>query len=232
MSKLAVAVIAALCLVVPTVAAAEDHGHGVDHITCGDGTALTPPLASPVCAEHGGVASVTCVSGAVLTPPLGGKRCPASENAAPPAQQLSGGDGAGGGDDAGAGDEADRGRHGDAPPLKAAFLNRVWRIAGSAAGFQDGVLDFSADRILGLPKRFASQDDALVDQDARVLVTPRTRVFDAGHHRLSGDAAASALDAADTVLVMAKLLPQATWQQDDDSTPVPTLRAKKIVIQS
>jgi hypothetical protein len=97
---------------------------------------------------------------------------------------------------------------------------------------QDGVLDFTADRIFGLPHRYASQDDAVVGQDARVLVNPRTRVFDADHHRLSGDSAASALDAADTVVVMAKLLPQAKWQQDEDGTPVPTLRAKKIVIRS
>lgn len=224
MLKLSVAAIAALCLALPTGASAEDHGRAVDHVTCGDGTVLTPPFSSPVCAEHGGLASVTCVSGATMTPPLDGKRCPtAPEGDGPPAppQQPTG--------DTPSGDHGD---HGATPRLEAGFLNRVWRIAGSADGFQDGVLDFTADRIVGLPHRFASQDDALVGQDARVLVTPRTRVFDADHHRLSSDAAASALDAADTVLVVAKLLPQAKWQQDQDSTPVPTLRAKKIVIKS
>jgi hypothetical protein len=144
MLKLAVVAMAALCLAVPTVAAAEDHAHAVDHITCGDGTVLTPPFSSPVCAEHGAVASVTCASGATLTPPLDGKRCPAAPEgdgpSAPPEQPA-----------------------GDAP---------------------------------------------------------------------SGDAQASALDAADTVVVMAKLLPQAKWQQDEDGTPVPTLRARKIVIRS
>jgi hypothetical protein len=227
MLKLAVAAMAALCLAVPTVAAAEDHAHAVDHITCGDGTVLTPPFSSPVCAEHGAVASVTCASGATLTPPLDGKRCPAAPEgdgpSAPPEQPAG---------DAPSGDQGGHGDRGDTPRPKAGFLNRVWRIAGSADGFQDGVLDFTADRIVGLPHRFASQDDALVGQDARVLVTARTRVFDADHHSLSGDAQASALDAADTVVVMAKLLPQAKWQQDEDGTPVPTLRAKKIVIRS
>jgi hypothetical protein len=220
-----------LALALPAIAPAEDHGHAVDHITCSDGTALTPPFSSPVCAEHGGVASLTCVSGATLTPPLDGKRCPASEAGAPPAapQRPAGGDAGKAGDDNAS--VGDHGHQGDARPLNAAFLNRVWRIAGTASGFQDGVLDFTADRILGLPRRFASQDDALVDQDARVLVTPHTRVFDGDHHRLGADASATALDAADTVLVVAKLLPQAKWQQDEDGTPVPTLRAKQIVIK-
>jgi hypothetical protein len=224
MLKLSVAAIAALCLALPTGASAEDHGRAVDHVTCGDGAVLTPPFSSPVCAEHGGVASVTCVSGATMTPPLDGKRCPtAPEGDGPPAppQEPTG--------DTPSGDHGDRAA---TPRLEAGFLNRVWRIAGSADGFQDGVLDFTADRIVGLPHRYASQDDALVGQDARVLVTPRTRVVDADQHRFSGDAAAAALDAADTVLVVAKLLPQAKWQQDQDGTPVPTLRAKRIVIKS
>jgi hypothetical protein len=173
------------------------------------------------------VASVTCASGATLTPPLDGKRCPADagdDGPQAPAQQP------GSGDDGG--DSGDRADGGDAPHLTPGFLNRVWRIAGSADGFQDGVLDFTADRIIGLPHRFASQDDALVGEDARVLVTARTRVFDADHHRLGADAQASALDAADTVVVTAKLLPQAKWQQDVYGTPMPTLRAKKIVVKT
>ena len=236
MLKLAVAAVAALSLALPAVAAAEDHAHAVDHITCGDGTVLTPPFSSPVCGEHDGVASVTCASGAVLTPPLDGKRCPAAgEDGQAPEQQAgddpSGDDGEQG-EPADNGDKGDGGDHADAPRLKPGFLNRVWKIAGSADGFDDGVLDFTADHIVGLPKRFASQDDALVDQDARVLVGPHTRVFDADHHRLAGDAAAEALDAADDVVVMAKLLPRAKWQEDEDGTSVPTLRAKKIVVKS
>jgi hypothetical protein len=219
MPKLALAAVAAVCLALPAAAAAEDHARAVDHITCGDGTVLTPPFSPPVCAEHGGVASVTCTSGATLTPPLDGKRCPGGpegDGAHPPAPQHA----------------PSEGNHGDAPRLQPGFLNRVWRIAGSAGGYQNGVLDFTVDRIVGLPHRFASQDDALVDQDAHVLVTDGTRVFSADHQRLTGDAASAALDAADEVLVVAKLLPQAKWQQDVDGTPVPTLRAKKIVIKS
>jgi hypothetical protein len=224
MLKLVVVAAAAACLALPAVASAEDGGHAVDHITCGDGTTLTPPFTPPVCAEHGGVASVSCVSGETLTPPLDGKRCGAEGEDA--GQPPAGGDGEGDHENQGQGDH-----HGDAPRFAAGFLNRVWRIAGSANGFDNGVLDFTADRFFKLPRRFAKQDDAIVGEDSRVLVTDHTRVWDADHNRLTGDAEASALDAAENVVVVGKLLPRAKWQQDEDGTPVPTLRAKKILLQ-
>jgi hypothetical protein len=230
MLKLAVVAVAAACFALPSLASAEDGGHAVDHITCGDGTTLTPPFTPPVCGEHGGVASVSCVGGTTLTPPLDGKRCPAEgEGDGDGGQQgPTGDDGDNHGDGHKGGDE----HRGDAPHFTAGFLNRVWRIGGSANGFEDGVLDFTIDRFFKLPRRFAKQDDAIVGEDSRVLVTAHTRIFDADHHRLAGDAATTALDDADRVAVFAKLVPQAKWQQDEDGTPVPTLRAKKIVIKA
>jgi hypothetical protein len=227
MLKLVVVAAAAACLALPAIASAEDGGHAVDHITCGDGTTLTPPFTPPVCAEHGGVASVSCVSGETLTPPLDGKRCAAEGEGEGGQQPPAGGEGEGDGEHQGQGEH-----HGDGPRFAAGFLNRVWRIAGSANGFADGVLDFTADRFFKLPRRFAKQDDAIVGEDSRVLVTDHTRIWDTDHNRLTGDAAAAALDAADGVVVVGKLLPRAKWQQDEDGTPVPTLRAKKILIQS
>jgi hypothetical protein len=223
MLKLLVVAAAAACLALPSLASAEDRGHAVDHITCGDGTTLTPPFTPPVCGEHGGVASVTCVSGETLTPPLDGKRCEASQDEGNPPEPPSGDDG----------DQGDGEHHGkgDGPRFAAGFLNRVWRISGSANGFADGVLDFTADRFFKLPKRFAKQDDEIVGEDSRVVVTDHTRVWDADHNRLTGDAAASALDEADDVVVVGKLLPRAKWVDDEDGTPVPTLRAKKILIE-
>jgi hypothetical protein len=219
----AVVAVAATCLAAPALVNAEDGGHAVDHITCADGTTLTPPFTPPVCGEHGGVASVTCESGETLTPPLEGKRCGAESESKPPA-----------GDDDQGGDKhrGDGDRQGDGPRFAAGFLNRVWRIGGEANGFQDGVLDFTVNRFFKLPRRFAKQDDAIVGEDSRVLVTDRTRVFDADHNRLTGDDAATALDNAERVVVVGKLLPQTKWQEDEDGTPVPTLRAKKILIKA
>jgi hypothetical protein len=215
----AVVAVAATCLAAPALVNAEDGGHAVDHITCADGTTLTPPVTPPVCGEHGGVASVTCVSGETLTPPLEGKRCGAEGEPKPPA-----------GDDANDNKGGDKHR-GDGPRFARGFLNRVWRISGSANGFAEGVLDFTADRFFKLPRKFAKQDDAIVGVDSRVLVTDHTRVWDADHNRLTGDAAAAALDAAEDVVVVGKLLPKAKWLEDEDGTPVPTLRAKKILVQ-
>jgi hypothetical protein len=48
----------------------------------------------------------------------------------------------------------------------------------------------------------------------------------------SGDAVAAALDGAHTVVVVGKVRPQAKWQEDEDGTPVPTLRAKEILIKT
>jgi hypothetical protein len=223
MLRIAVVAVAAACLALPSLASAEDGGHAVDHITCGDGTTLTPPFTPPVCGEHGGVASVTCVGGATLTPPLDGKRCPTDGDGD---QQSPAGD-----DGDGDGEHGDGGQ-GDATRFAAGFLNRVWKIGGSANGFENGVLDFTVDRFFKVPRRFSTQDDAIVGEDSRVLVTAHTRVFDADHHRLTGDDAATALDGADRVVVFAKLVPQAKWQQDEDGTPVPTLRAKKVVVKA
>jgi hypothetical protein len=220
MRRILFAAVAAACLAIPALAAGEDHARAVDHITCGDGTTLTPPFASPVCAGHGDIASLTCVSGAVLTPPLDGKRCPSD-------QEQSSSNSDDGNDGNGQTDTPQREAH---PHFKAAFLNRVWRITGEANGFDAGVLDFTAGDFVHLPRRFASQDDAVVGFDTRVLVGTTTRVYDADHHRLAGGDVAAALDDAADVTVTAKILPPAKWQQDGDGATVPTLRAKRISI--
>jgi hypothetical protein len=201
MLRIVAAIAAAACLVVPAVASAEQ-GAG----------------------EHG-APNVRCSDGSTETLPLDGERCPAESEGDEPAAEP---------EDPGADEGDDRGDDGDdreAPQFAAGFLKRVWRIAGSADGFQDGVLDFTAARFIKLPRRFADQDDDIVGEDSRVLVAPRTRVLDADHHRLSGDDAASALDDADRVVVVAKLLPQAKWLEDEDGEPVPTLRAKRVIIK-
>lgn len=116
------------------------------------------------------------------------------------------------------------------PRFKAAFLHRVWKITGEANGFESGMLDFTAGRFIRLPRRFSSQDDAVVGADTRVLVGSSTRVFDARRHRLARAAVAAALDEAIDVTISAKLLPPAKWRKDEDGEAVPTLRAKRITI--
>jgi hypothetical protein len=230
--KIIGAAIAALCLALPAMAAGEDHARAVDHITCADGTVLTPPFSSPVCSGHGAVASVTCVGGATLTAPLDGKRCPAPSDTTSSDDAKGSDDAPDAADGPGKAQGLGRGHGADKLDVRfaAGFLNRVWRISGEANGFADGVLDFTAARFRALPTRWSHQDDAIVGIDSRVLVGARTRVYDADHHRLAAGDVADALDAAADVVVVGKVVPKAKWQQDEDGTPVPTLRAKQVLI--
>lgn len=108
------------------------------------------------------------------------------------------------------------------------FINRVWKFRGSSSSFDSGVLNITVEKILNLPRKFRDQDDDVLDQDAYVLVGPKTRIFDADGHRV----AQSELDDADSVVVEGKLLRPAKWKQDEDDTPVVTIRAKRIHITS
>ncbi|HEY3019377.1 MAG TPA: hypothetical protein VGJ32_04250 [Solirubrobacteraceae bacterium] len=122
---------------------------------------------------------------------------------------------------------APAGHPGDgAPRLAAGFLNRVWRFAGSADSFEDGKLGMTLEKVLNVPKRFAAQDDDLLDEDAIVLVGKSTKVFDKSGDRVP----ASALADADDVRVQGKLLPPRKWQTDEDDQPVTTIRAKRVTI--
>ena len=66
----------------------------------------------------------------------------------------------------------------DLPVLSRSFLNRVWKLEGSADGYEDGVLNITLERVLNLPRAMRAQDDELVDQDAMVLIGRATRVYD------------------------------------------------------
>jgi hypothetical protein len=110
--------------------------------------------------------------------------------------------------------------------FRAGFINRVWKFRGSSSSFETGVLNITVEKILNLPRKFRDQDDEVLDQDAFVLVGPKTKIFDADGDRV----AQSALADADAVVVEGKLLKPAKWKADEDDTPVITIRAKRIHI--
>ncbi len=110
------------------------------------------------------------------------------------------------------------------------FLNRVWTMLGEANGYEDGVLNITLEKILNLPKKMADQDDALVDQDAYVVIAKTTKVYGKSGEEIEKGALAKALDTAKGVRVRGKLMPKAKWRNDEDDQPVPTIRAKKIYI--
>jgi hypothetical protein len=113
-----------------------------------------------------------------------------------------------------------------AAEFRPAFINRVWKFRGSSSSYETGVLNITVEKILNLPRKFRDQDDEVLDQDAFVLVGAKTKIFDAEGHRV----AQSALADADAVVVEGKLLRPAKWREDEDATPVVTIRAKRIHI--
>jgi hypothetical protein len=117
----------------------------------------------------------------------------------------------------------------DLPHFKSSFLNRVWTFRGAVDYFQntdDHVLSITVEKIEKLPRRFRRQDDELIDQDASVLLSERTRVYDPDGYRIDHDL----LEDADYVEVRAKLLRPRKWRANEDGEVVPTLRAKRIYV--
>jgi hypothetical protein len=113
-----------------------------------------------------------------------------------------------------------------------AFQRRVWRLAGEADGYDADrhALSVVVDEVGGLPKRQAARLRAALGEQLDVLVAAKTRVIGADGERLTGDAVAQALDAADSVKVTGKLAPRKAWAEDEDGVPVPALRALRIKI--
>ena len=111
------------------------------------------------------------------------------------------------------------------PVFKGGFLNRVWRFVGEANSYRSGVLNMTVARVLNLPRKYRTQDDELLDEDANVLVGSKTRVYRDGKR-----VAADRLDDAELVRVHGKLLPPSKWQEDEDGTATPTIRAKKVYV--
>ena len=137
-------------------------------------------------------------------------------------------DGGGCGDDAArvaTGDGEERSDDGCLPRFVRRFITRVWKFVGEVDYYESGELSMTLGRILNLPRKFRSQDDELLDQDTTVLVSNRVRVFREGE-RVDRDA----LDSANDVRVHGKLLRPRLWRTDEDGSPVPTIRAKKVYI--
>lgn len=116
------------------------------------------------------------------------------------------------------------------PSFKASFMNRVWSFHGVVddVDLDTRTLDMTTTGIENLPRRFASQDDALLDQDTHVVFKPGTRVYDPDGKRVSQDY----LDYAEDVVVRGKLVPPRRWHVDEQGEQVPTLSAKRLYIAS
>lgn len=105
------------------------------------------------------------------------------------------------------------------------FISRVWKFVGEVDYYEEGMLSMTLHRILNLPRKWRTEDDELLDQDATVLVSERVRVFKDGE-RVGRDA----VEAANDVRVHGKLMRPWNWLEDEDGETVPTIRAKKVYV--
>jgi hypothetical protein len=111
------------------------------------------------------------------------------------------------------------------PHFVRSFVRRVWRFVGEVDYYEEGVLSITLHRILNLPRKWRTEDDELLDQDATVLVSERVRVFQDGER-----VGRETLESANDVRVHGKLMRPFNWLEDEDGETVPTIRAKKVYV--
>ena len=111
------------------------------------------------------------------------------------------------------------------PHFVRSFITRVWKFVGEVDYYEEGVLSITLHKILNLPRKWRTEDDELLDQDATVLVSERVRVFQDGE-RVGRDA----LEGANDVRVHGKLMRPFNWVEDEDGETVPTIRAKRVYV--
>lgn len=131
------------------------------------------------------------------------------------------------------GQEPDDSEQSPVPSFKPGFLNRILDVRGEVNGLEGNKLDITIARFDKLPKKFKDQDDALVEEAGYALLSKTTRVYvrgDDGFERVTGEARTKALDEAERFRGKVKLVKPSAWEEDEDGTPVPTFKAKRIYI--
>lgn len=105
------------------------------------------------------------------------------------------------------------------------FVSRVWKFEVEVDSATATRMSVTIGKVLNLPKKFAGEDDSIVDQDAVVLLSSTTKIYRDGKR-----VAAAQLEDADSAKVQGKLLPMQKWVKDEDDQQVTTIRAKRIYI--
>jgi hypothetical protein len=128
--------------------------------------------------------------------------------------------------DPGGGGEDDE----DAPPkFSAAFYKLTFTLDVSVDGMDGTELPISIEDVCDIAKRRAKEAAQLAGADGVALLLPRTAVWQ-GKTRLTGTAAAAALDGADTATLRVRLAPRRSWHEDEDGDPVATFSTRRITI--
>jgi hypothetical protein len=163
---------------------------------------------------HGTHVAAAATARASGTDQPAGKSCVSAEEAA--AHPAADGDD--GNDDEGA-----------PPKFSSAFATHTFTLDASLDGADGNQLPISIEEVCDVPKALAKQAAQLAGADGVALLSTRTSVW-LDKQLLQTDAAASALDGADTAMLRVRLAPQRRWSEDEDGDKVATFMARRITI--
>lgn len=111
-----------------------------------------------------------------------------------------------------------------------AFYRRLLLLNVSLDGADGSELPISIEEVCSVPKRLKKQAAQLAGGDGVALLLPRTAVWQ-GETQLTGEAALTAVDGADTATLRVRLVRRMEkWREDEDGNPVPTFRTGRIEI--
>jgi hypothetical protein len=111
-----------------------------------------------------------------------------------------------------------------------AFFTRFWRVSGEVVDIEDTdagwVVDFDAKKLLNPPKHFRDEGDEIADQGALLKLSRSVKITEDGRRITPAD-----LEADDVLVVKGKFLDEVQWLEDEDGTPTPTMRVKRIWVK-
>ena len=111
-----------------------------------------------------------------------------------------------------------------------AFFTRFWRVNGEVVGIENTdrgwVVDFDVKKLLNPPKGLEDEVADVADQGAFLKLSKSVKIT---HNGESVDP--SKLAADDVLVVKGKFLPDVQWLDDEDGTPTPTMRVKRIWVK-
>jgi hypothetical protein len=111
-----------------------------------------------------------------------------------------------------------------------AFFTRFWRVSGEVVDVENTdngwVVDFDVKKLLNPPKDFLDEGDEVADQGAYLKLSKSVKITADGKRIAPSD-----LEADDVLVVKGKFLDDVQWLEDEDGTPTPTMRVKRIWVK-
>jgi hypothetical protein len=110
-----------------------------------------------------------------------------------------------------------------------AFYAHTFTLDTSLDGVDGQQLPISIEQVCRVPKALKRQAVQLAGADGVALLSIHTSIW-SGSTQLTGAAAATALDGADTAMINVRLTHPRRWGEDEDGNKIPTFTARRVTI--